>query len=202
MMWKKAVVLACALVAAGGIAGCGGASGSASPAKSESPQPAKEKDGNRKSLVVYFSATGHTKRAAEVIAKTRGADLWEIKPKDPYTPKDLDYNDDTSRVSREHKDKSLLPEIDGDVPAWDSYQTVFLGYPIWWGEAPNIVYHFVKTHDFSGKQIIPFCTSYSSDLGDSDVLLEEAAKSGEWLPGTRFSGGVSEGDLIDWTKHF
>ena len=95
-----------------------------------------------------------------------------------------------------------MPEIDGDVPGWDSYETVFLGYPIWWGEAPNIVYHFVRSHDFSGKQVIPFCTSYSSDLGDSDVLLEETAKSGEWFPGTCFSGRASESDLIDWSGHF
>ncbi len=155
-----------------------------------------------KAIVVYFSATGNTKRAAGIIARTKGLDVWKIKPKEPYTDSDLDYTNDNSRVSREHQDRSLMPEIDGDVPGWDSYETVFLGYPIWWGEAPNIVYHFVRSHDFSGKQVIPFCTSHSSGLGDSDVLLEETAKSGEWFPGTRFSGGVSEGDLIDWTKHF
>lgn len=149
-----------------------------------------------------FSATGNTKRAAEIIARTKGLDVWEIKPKEPYTDSDLNYRNDNSRVSREHQDRSLMPEIDGDVPGWDSYETVFLGYPIWWGEAPNIVYHFVRSHDFSGKQVIPFCTSYSSDLGDSDVLLEETAKSGEWFPGTRFSGGASESDLIDWSGHF
>lgn len=204
MMWKKAIALSCAFLAAGGLTGCGGITGvphredKAAGASSESPMV--KKDG--KAIVIYFSATGNTKRASEIIAKTKGADLWEIKPKEPYTDSDLNYRNDNSRVSREHQDRSLMPEIDGDVPGWDSYETVFLGYPIWWGEAPNIVYHFVKTHDFSGKQIIPFCTSYSSDLGDSDVLLEEAAKSGEWFPGTRFSGGVSEGDLIDWTKHF
>ncbi|CUP56982.1 flavodoxin [Bacteroides xylanisolvens] len=155
-----------------------------------------------KAIVVYFSATGNTKRAAEIIARTKGLDVWEIKPKEPYTDSDLDYTNDNSRVSREHQDRSLMPEIDGDVPGWDSYETVFLGYPIWWGEAPNIVYHFVRSHDFSGKQVIPFCTSHSSGLGDSDVLLEETAKSGEWFPGTRFSGGVSESDLIDWSRHF
>ena len=155
-----------------------------------------------KAIVVFFSATGNTKRAAEIIARTKGLDVWEIKPKEPYTDSDLDYRNDNSRVSREHQDRSLMPEIDGDVPGWDSYETVFLGYPIWWGEAPNIVYHFVRSHDFSGKQVIPFCTSYSSDLGDSDVLLEETAKSGEWFPGTRFAGGASESDLIDWSGNF
>lgn len=169
-------------------------------AGASSETPMVKKDG--KAIVVYFSATGNTKRAAEIIARAKGLEVWEIKPKEPYTDSDLDYTNDNSRVSREHQDRSLMPEIDGDVPGWDSYETVFLGYPIWWGEAPNIVYHFVRSHDFSGKQVIPFCTSHSSGLGDSDVLLEETAKSGEWFPGTRFSGGVSEGDLIDWTKHF
>lgn len=204
MMWKKAIALLCAFLAAGGLTGCGETTGAphredkAAGASSETPMV--KKDG--KAIVVYFSATGNTKRAAEIIARAKGLDVWEIKPKEPYTDSDLDYRNDNSRVSREHQDRSLMPEIDGDVPGWDSYETVFLGYPIWWGEAPNIVYHFVRSHDFSGKQVIPFCTSHSSDLGDSDVLLEETAKSGEWFPGTRFSGGVSEGDLIDWTKHF
>lgn len=204
MMWKKAIALSCAFLAAGGLTGCGGTTGvphredKAAGASNETHMV--KKDG--KAIVVYFSATGNTKRAAEIIARAKGLDVWEIKPKEPYTDSDLDYRNDNSRVSREHQDRSLMPEIDGDVPGWDSYETVFLGYPIWWGEAPNIVYHFVRSHDFSGKQVIPFCTSHSSDLGDSDVLLEETAKSGEWFLGTRFSGGVSEGDLIDWTKHF
>ena len=204
MMWKKAIALLCAFLAAGGLTGCGETMGvphredKAAGASSETPMVKKD----AKAIVVYFSATGNTKRAAEIIARTKGLDVWEIKPKELYTDSDLDYTNDNSRVSREHQDRSLMPEIDGDVPGWDSYETVFLGYPIWWGEAPNIVYHFVRSHDFSGKQVIPFCTSHSSGLGDSDVLLEETAKSGEWFPGTRFSGGVSEGDLIDWTKHF
>lgn len=158
MMWKKAIALSCAFLAAGGLTGCGGTTGvphregKAAGASSETPMV--KKDG--KAIVVFFSATGNTKRAAEIIAKTKGADLWEIKPKEPYTDSDLNYRNDNSRVSREHQDRSLMPEIDGDVPGWDSYETVFLGYPIWWGEAPNIVYHFVKTHDFSGKQIYSF----------------------------------------------
>lgn len=204
MMWKKAIALLCAFLVVGGLTGCGETTdaphreGKAAGASSETHMV--KKDG--KAIVVYFSATGNTKRAAEIIARTKGLDVWEIKPKEPYTDSDLDYTNDNSRVSREHQDRSLMPEIDGDVPGWDSYETVFLGYPIWWGEAPNIVYHFVRSHDFSGKQVIPFCTSHSSGLGDSDVLLEETAKSGEWFPGTRFSGGASESDLIDWAKHF
>ena len=204
MMWKKAIALLCAFLAVGGLTGCGETTGAphredkAAGASSETQMVKKE----AKAIVVYFSATGNTKRAAEIIARAKGLDVWEIKPKEPYTDSDLDYTNDNSRVSREHQDRSLMPEIDGDVPGWDSYETVFLGYPIWWGEAPNIVYHFVRSHDFSGKQVIPFCTSHSSGLGDSDVLLEETAKSGEWFPGTRFSGGVSESDLIDWSRHF
>ncbi len=136
MMWKKAIALSCAFLAAGGLTGCGGTTGvphredKAAGASSETPMV--KKDG--KAIVVYFSATGNTKRAAEIIARTKGLDVWEIKPKEPYTDSDLDYRNDNSRVSREHQDRSLMPEIDGDVPGWDSYETVFLGYPIWWAK--------------------------------------------------------------------
>ena len=188
MMWKQAIALSCAFLVAGGLTGCWETTGVP----------------HREGKAAGASSETHMvkKDAKAIIARTKGLDVWEIKPKEPYTDSDLNYRNDNSRVSREHQDRSLMPEIDGDVPGWDSYETVFLGYPIWWGEAPNIVYHFVRSHDFSGKQVIPFCTSHSSGLGDSDVLLEETAKSGEWFPGTRFSGRASESDLIDWSGHF
>ena len=135
MMWKKAIALSCAFLAAGGLTGCGGTTGvphregKAAGASSETHMVKKD----AKAIVVFFSATGNTKRAAEIIARTKGLDVWEIKPKEPYTDSDLNYRNDNSRVSREHQDRSIMPEIDGDVPGWDSYETVFLGYPIWWG---------------------------------------------------------------------
>ena len=203
MMWKKAIALSCAFLAAGGLTGCGGTTGvphredKAAGASSETHMVKKD----AKAIVVYFSATGNTKRAAEIIAKTKGADLWEIKAKEPYSEADLDYRSDTSRVSREHKDRSILPEIDGDVPSWDSYQTVFLGYPIWWGIAAWPVDAFVKANDFSGKTVVTFATAASSPLGNSGKLLAEmAGGKGSWQDGTCFTGSLSDAKVTDWLK--
>ena len=155
-----------------------------------------------KILVVYYSASGTTKRVATAIADATGADLYEITPVEPYTSDDLNWTNSSSRVSREHDDESLrdiaLTEI---TPTdWDSYDTVLIGYPIWWGIAAWPVDNFVKGNDFTGKTVIPFCTSSSSGLGDSGNLLEEMAGTGDWQEGHRFSSGASDADAADWVS--
>ena len=151
-------------------------------------------------LVAYFSATGNTEAAAGYIADALGADTFEITPAEPYTSDDLNWSDEDSRVSREHEDPSLQTvELTETTPEnWENYDTVFIGYPIWWGVAAWPVSSFVAANDFTGKTVIPFCTSSSSGLGESGALLEQAAGTGEWLEGQRFSGNVSESDVTQW----
>lgn len=158
--------------------------------------------GNGKILVAYYSATGSTKAVAETIAETTGADLFEITPKDPYSDDDLDWTNDDSRVSKEHVDESLREvELTSTTPEnWDSYDTVLIGYPIWWGIAAWPVDHFVTDNDFSGKTVIPFCTSASSGIGDSGNLLEKMAGTGDWQEGQRFSSGASASDVNAWVE--
>ncbi len=155
-----------------------------------------------KTLVVYFSASGRTQAVAETIAETAGADIFELVPDEPYTSDDLDWTNDNSRVSREHANESLrdveLVKLTPDN--WDSYDTVFIGYPIWWGSAAWPVNNFVKENDFTGKTVIPFCTSSSSGIGDSGKLLEEMAGSGSWQDGQRFNSGVSVSEVQDWVN--
>lgn len=156
--------------------------------------------GSKKILVVYYSATGNTKDVAEKIAKITDGDLFAIEPKASYTEEDLDWTNDDSRVSREHDDESLrdVELVSASVENWDSYDTVYIGYPIWWGIAAWPVDNFVKNNDFTGKTVIPFCTSASSGLGDSGKLLEEMAGTGDWKEGERFRGGASESDIRSW----
>ena len=155
-----------------------------------------------KTLVVYYSASGRTKTVAETIAETAGADLFEIVPDEPYTSEDLDRTNDDSRVSREHDNESLrdveLVKVTPDN--WDSYDTILIGYPIWWGIAAWPVDNFVKGNDFSGKTVIPFCTSSSSGLGQSGTLLEQMAGTGTWQEGQRFSSGASASEVQDWVN--
>lgn len=153
-----------------------------------------------KTLVVYFSATGNTQQAANYIAEETGGDLFELVPADPYTDDDLDWTADGSRVNREHEDESLRNiELTADtVDNWDEYDTVFIGYPIWWGIAAWPVDTFVEANDFTGKTVIPFCTSSSSGIGESGELLEQLAGTGDWLEGERFSSSVSQSDVQEW----
>lgn len=157
---------------------------------------------NSKILVVYYSATGSTKAVAETIANTAGADLFEITPVDPYTSDDLNWTNDNSRVSVEHNDESKrdveLTQVTPDN--WDDYDTVFVGYPIWWGIAAWPVNNFVKGNDFSGKTVIPFCTSSSSGLGQSGDLLADMAGTGNWQDGERFSSGASSSKVESWVN--
>ena len=163
-------------------------------------EASQEESATGKTLVVYFSATGNTESAANYIAQATGGDLFELEPAEPYTDEDLNYNNDDSRVSREHEDESLRDvELVADtVENWDEYDTVFIGYPIWWGIAAWPVESFVEANDFTGKTVIPFATSASSDLGQSGELLAELAGTGDWQEGQRFSSSVSEEDIQAW----
>ena len=155
-----------------------------------------------KVLVVYFSASGNTKRVAEDIAEAAGGDLFEIVPTEVYTSDDLNWTNSDSRVSREHDDESLrdVPLTTTEVENWDDYDTVFIGYPIWWGIAAWPVDNFVKNNNFSDETVIPFATSSSSGMGQSGTLLEEMAGTGDWQDGQRFSSGVSQSDVADWVN--
>lgn len=165
---------------------------------SEPSKPTEATGG--KTLVVYYSASGNTERVAKDIAESAGADLFEIEPTQPYTDADLNWTNSGSRVSREHDDESLrnVPLKTTEVADWDSYDTVFIGYPIWWGIAAWPVDNFVKENDFGGKTVIPFATSSSSGMGESGTLLEEMAGTGDWQEGHRFSSGASEEMVRDW----
>ena len=149
-------------------------------------------------LVAYFSATGTTKGVAERIASVTGGDLYEILAAEPYTEADLNYNDNSSRSTSEQNDKSVRPEIGSEDISLEGYTTIYLGFPIWWGEEPRILDTFVEKYNFDGITVIPFCTSGSSGIGRSGSNMEELAGSGTWLQGERFSGGVSEEELKSW----
>lgn len=157
--------------------------------------------GTEKTLVVYYSAQGHTEEVANKIANNLGADIFKIEPVDEYSSADLDWTDSNSRVSQEHDDESLrnIELVSTNVENWDSYDTVLIGYPIWWGVAAWPVDTFVKANDFTGKTVIPFCTSSSSGLGNSGDLLAEEANSGDWQDGHRFRSNPSDSDINNWT---
>lgn len=167
-------------------------------AASDETQP-QSSDGSNV-LVVYFSASGNTERAANYIADATGGDLFELVPADLYTDADLDWTDEDSRVVYEYENEDARDvQLEADtVDNWDQYDTVFIGYPIWWGIAAWPVNDFVESNDFTGKTVIPFCTSSSSGLGESGELLEEAAGTGTWLEGERFRSSVSEEDVQEW----
>ena len=173
-------------------------SSSTAPAESE-PETQPE---TGKTLVVYYSASGNTERVAKDIAEAAGADLFDIVPTEVYTSEDLNWTNSDSRVSREHDDESLrdVPLTTTEVPDWDSYDTVFIGYPIWWGIAAWPVDTFVKNNDFTGKAVIPFATSSSFSMGQSGSLLADMAGTGEWQEGQRFSSGVSSDDVQSWVN--
>ncbi len=156
---------------------------------------------SNKTLVIYFSAQNHTRSVATRIAANLNADIFEIEPAEPYTEEDLDWTASDSRVSREHDDASLQDVAlkTTTVPNWDSYDTIFIGYPIWWGLSAWPVDSFVKQTDFTGKTVIPFCTSHSSGLGSSDTNLHSKTTTGNWQPGHRFSQDATDADVKEWT---
>ena len=219
--WKKLLTLSLAAVMALSLAACGGNDSSADdqnanqtqeeaapPADTAENAAAPESSGNGAAaadsnvLVVYYSASGNTETAANYIAQATGGDIFEITPAEPYTSDDLNWTDENSRVSREHEDESLrdVELTTTEVENWDSYDTVFIGYPIWWGIAAWPVDGFVEANDFSGKTVIPFCTSSSSGLGQSGELLAQLAGTGDWQEGQRFRGSASREDVAAWVE--
>ena len=150
-----------------------------------------------RSLVVYYSASGNTRRVAQAIAEQLGADTFEVTPVQPYTSADLNWTDRSSRVVQEYEDESLRNILltSTTVPDWDNYENVFIGYPIWWGIAAWPMSSFVAVNDFTGKTVIPFCTSTSSGIGQSGELLAELAGTGSWLDGYRFSSSTTANDI-------
>ena len=153
-----------------------------------------------KTLIVYFSASGSTEKVANVIAEETGGNLFELEPVNPYSSEDLDWTADGSRVNLEHDDESLrsIELVNTSVENWDAYDTVFVGYPIWWGIAAWPVNEFITSNDFSAKTVIPFCTSASSDIGESAALLSEMAGTGSWQPDQRFSSSALDSEITEW----
>lgn len=218
---KRLFSLLTAAVLAVSLAACGSSASSATatptptteptPAPTEQSAPAEsettetvgsteETTTDGKALVVYYSATGTTKRVAQLIADAIGADLFEVEPAEPYTTADLNYSDKNSRVSREHDDESLrdVALVSAEVPDWDSYDTVSIGYPIWWGGAAWPMNGFMTANDFTGKTVIPFATAASSGMGDSGTDLAKLAGTGDWLDGQRFFSSTTADDIQSW----
>ena len=166
----------------------------------ESENPVILEEQGTKMLVAYFSATNTTRGIAEHIANGLNADIYEIVPEEPYTDADLNYNDNNSRTTIEMNDPDARPAISDSVEDMEQYAIVFIGYPIWWGEAPRIVSTFVESYDFSGKTIVPFCTSGGSGVGSSATNLEQLTDGADWLPGKRLNGSDSQDMVMEWVN--
>ncbi|MBU9739639.1 flavodoxin [Diplocloster agilis] len=152
-----------------------------------------------KVLIAYFSCSGTTEKLAQYAADILGADIYEIIPETPYTQEDLNYNNSSSRANQEQSDPSARPAISGSVENMENYDTVLLGYPIWHGKAPRIISTFLESYDFSGKTIVPFCTSHSSGIGSSDTDLHSLCPDTvTWKPGERFPAGTSKESIQKW----
>lgn len=203
---KKLTALILAAVLVLSLAACGTANNAATDTQPTNAPASAAPDASAapsgKVLVVYYSASGNTERVAKDIADAAGADLFEITPTEVYSDDDLNWRNSDSRVSREHDDESLrdVPLTTTKVPDWDSYDTVFIGYPIWWGIAAWPVDNFVKANDFTGKTVIPFATSTSSGMGQSGNLLRDLAGTGDWQDGQRFRSNASADDAADWVS--
>ena len=169
----------------------------ASPAQTAAAEAPAEAAQENKSLVVVFSCTGTTKGVAEKIAALTGAELVDLAPAQPYTAEDLNYNDRSTRATVEQNTPDARPEIAEDI-SLNGVTTLYLGYPIWWGQAPRIMSSFVESHDFTGITVVPFCTSGGSGAGRTGETLGEQAGTGTFLTSTRFSSGVSDSELQSW----
>lgn len=193
---KKVIKAFTALMMMFTLAGC---SSSITPSAQPTTKPI---DTTNKALIVYFSATSNTERVTNVLADTLQADTFEITPVEPYSSEDIIWTNEDSRVSREHNDESLrdIALTNTSVENWDSYDTVLIGYPIWWGIAAWPMNTFVKNNDFTGKTVIPFCTSASSDLGQSGELLANMAGTGDWQEGHRFQSSVTDTEVVEWVN--
>lgn len=172
-------------------------SGSETPAVPETPNTPSA---SGKVLIAYFSATNNTEGIANHLDAILDADLYEITPEQPYTSADLNYGDSSTRATVEQNDPSARPAISGSIENMEQYDVIFLGYPIWWGQAPKIISTFLESYDLSGKTIVPFCTSGSSGIGSSATNLHSLASSATWLDGQRFSGSASRSTVETWVN--
>lgn len=197
---KKILALSCALLMAVTITACGTSESEnniESKQTTEAEKTTQSADTNV--LVAYFSATGNTKTVAEQIADVTGGELYEIEPAEPYTSKDLDYNNDDCRANLEMNDDTARPEIAGAIENIEQYDTIYLGYPIWWGNAPRIMNTFVETYDLRGKTVVPFCTSGGSGISTSVDTLQKLAGDGiTWMEGQRFDRDISADEISQW----
>ena len=211
---KKITTILFTALAAASLAGCAGENKSTVEKTSETEtkkdvetttvtttvaggEPVSETE-ETKILVVYFSATNTTEGVAETIASSLSADIYEIVPEQPYTDADLDWHDDKSRSTIEMNDPSARPAISGTVENMGQYDILFIGYPIWWYDAPRILCTFMESYDFSGKTIVPFCTSGGSGIGSSAANLERLTSGAKWLSGKRLNGGSSQSEIAEW----
>lgn len=215
---KKAIVILLSLIMILGLTACGNSASKTkqpstedtfveSKADTESAETSTNMENTdnqdaqeHKILVAYFSATGTTKGVAEHIANGLNADIYEIVPEEAYTDADLDYNDNNSRTTIEMNDPDARPAISGSVENMEQYDIIFVGYPIWWGEAPRIVSTFMESYDFSGKTIVPFCTSGGSGIGSSASNLERLTSGATWLDGRRLNGSDSQDTVMEWVN--
>ena len=215
---KKAIAILLSLTMILGLAACGNSASQTEQPSTEDTSVESKADTNsaenstdmentdnqdvqdHKVLVAYFSATGTTKGVAEHIANGLNADIYEIVPEDPYTDADLNYNDNNSRTTIEMNDPNARPAISGSVENMEQYDIIFVGYPIWWGEAPRIVSTFMESYDFSGKTIVPFCTSGGSGMGSSASNLERLTSGATWLDGRRLNGSDSQDTVMEWVN--
>lgn len=173
------------------------------PASSETSEPAEDADAaesGARILVAYFSATGNTKAVARQIQTLLDADPYEIVPEEPYTSEDLAYSNDSCRANQEQQNSDARPAITGTLENPEEYEVVFLGYPLWWGGAPKILYTFLESYDFGDATIVPFCTSSSSGIGSSADDLQALTENAQWLEGRRFAAGASEAEVASWVE--
>lgn len=195
---RKTITILVSLLTILCLTACGNSAGQAERPVQENSSP--EEGTESRVLVAYFSATNTTEGVAEHIANGLGADLYEILPEEPYTEADLNYNDNNSRTTIEMNDPAARPGISGSVEDMEQYDIVFIGYPIWWGEAPRIVNTFMESYDFSGKTIIPFCTSGGSGMGSSASNLEQLTSGAVWMEGRRLNGSDSQDAVMEWVN--
>lgn len=210
-----ALALACALTACGGTSNPGqsqtqqegtspvgetSVSDQSAPPASSAPEAGKSDEETAEGgvLVAYFSATGNTEGIAQHLQSVLNADLYEIVPEVPYTDEDLNYSNDSCRANQEQNDSAARPAITGTLENPEDYDVVFLGYPIWWGQAPKVIYTFLESYDFGDATLVPFCTSGSSGIGGSLDDLHALAPEANWLDGQRFSSGASQDEVAQW----
>lgn len=199
---KRIISLLLCMIMLFALTSCGKSAQTTNTQNESSSSGADTSTTGKKSLIVYFSATGSTEKVAKCISDAVGGTLFALVPTEPYDSDDLNWNDKDSRVCYEHDnpDKRDVALESTTVPNFDDYDTVFIGYPIWWGIAAWPVDTFVKENDFSGKTVIPFCTSASSGIGGSREELEKMAGTGNWTEGKRFSSGASESEVSEWVN--